>query len=197
MNDMRTLQLRRMMDADGRGGAAAAGPDGPEDGASEVKRFDELLADKAYQAEFDRRVRKALETAKGKWAADHAAEVQRAAQEAEARARMTAEERAKADAEKAAHELAQREAAITRRELRAQALETLAAKGMPRELADTLNYTDADACAASLEAVKKAFIAAVAAGINDKLRQPPPKAGAAAGTEEAQLAAVRKAMGLK
>ena len=120
-----------------------------------------------------------------------------AIKEAETRAQMTAEERAKADAEKAAHELAQREAAITRRELRAQALETLAAGGLPKELADTLNYTDADACAASLEAVKKAFTAAVAAGINDKLRQPPPKAGAAAGTEEAQLAAVRKAMGLK
>lgn len=177
MNDMRTLQLRRMMDADGRGGAAAAGPDGPEDGASEVKRFDELLADKAYQAEFDRRVRKALETAKGKWAADHAAEVQRAAQEAEARARMTAEERAKADAEKAAHELAQREAAITRRELRAQALETLAAKGMPRELADSIPYTDTASCEAALEALEGAWKGAVEQGVNSRLRQSPPKAG--------------------
>lgn len=29
--------------------------------------FDEILADKEYQREFDRKVSKALETAKGKW----------------------------------------------------------------------------------------------------------------------------------
>ena len=32
--------------------------------------FDEILGDKTYQAEFDRRVQKALETARSKWEAE-------------------------------------------------------------------------------------------------------------------------------
>lgn len=192
MNDLRLLQNRRMLAPDGIGGAAPAAE--PEQGDAQTgQEGAETTPAALTQADVDRIVARE----KAKLQKGYDTRLAAAIKEAEARARMTAEERAKADAEKAAHELAQREAAITRRELRAQALETLAAGGLPKELADTLNYTDADACAASLEAVKKAFTAAVAAGINDKLRQPPPKAGAAAGTEEAQLAAVRKAMGLK
>ena len=192
MNELRLLRLRRMLAPDGAGGAAPAAE--PEHGAAQAEREGAETAPAALtQADVDRIVARE----KAKLQKGYDARLAAAIKEAETRAQMTAEERAKADAERAAHELAQREAAITRRELRAQALETLAAGGLPKEPADTLNYTDADACAASLEAVKKAFTAAVAAGINDKLRQPPPKAGAAAGTEEAQLAAVRKAMGLK
>lgn len=192
MNDLRLLQNRRMLAPDGIGGAAPAAE--PEQGDAQTGQEGAETAPAALtQADVDRIVARE----KAKLQKGYDTRLAAAIKEAETRAQMTAEERAKADAEKAAHELAQREAAITRRELRAQALETLAAGGLPKELADTLNYTDADACAASLEAVKKAFTAAVAAGINDKLRQPPPKAGAAAGTEEAQLAAVRKAMGLK
>lgn len=192
MNDLRLLQNRRMLAPDGTGGAAPAAE--PEQGAAKTGREGAEATPAALtQADVDRIVARE----KAKLQKGYDTRLAAAIKEAETRAQMTAEERAKADAERAAHELAQREAAITRRELRAQALETLAAGGLPKGLADTLNYTDADACAASLEAVKKAFTAAVAAGINDKLRQPPPKAGAAAGTEEAQLAAVRKAMGLK
>lgn len=192
MNDLRLLQNRRMLAPDGIGGAAPAAE--PEQGDAQTgQEGAETTPAALTQADVDRIVARE----KAKLQKGYDTRLAAAIKEAETRAQMTAEERAKADAERAAHELAQREAAITRRELRAQALETLAAGGLPKELADTLNYTDADACAASLEAVKKAFIAAVAAGINDKLRQPPPKAGAAAGTEEAQLAAVRKAMGLK
>lgn len=192
MNDLRLLQNRRMLAPDGIGGAAPAAE--PEQGDAQTgQEGAETTPAALTQADVDRIVARE----KAKLQKGYDARLAAAIKEAETRAQMTAEERAKADAERAAHELAKREAAITRRELRAQALETLAAGGLPKELADTLNYTDADACAASLEAVKKAFTAAVAAGINDKLRQPPPKAGAAAGTEEAQLAAVRKAMGLK
>lgn len=192
MNDLRLLQNRRMLAPDGAAGAAPAAE--PEQGDAQTgQEGAEATPAALTQADVDRIVARE----KAKLQKGYDTRLAAAIKEAETRAQMTAEERAKADAEMAAHELAQREAAITRRELRAQALETLAAGGLPKELADTLNYTDADACAASLEAVKKAFTAAVAAGINDKLRQPPPKAGAAAGTEEAQLAAVRKAMGLK
>ena len=37
----------------------------------EVLTFDEILEDKTYQSEFDRRVSKAIETAKGNWDNEH------------------------------------------------------------------------------------------------------------------------------
>ena len=113
--------------------------------------------------------------------------------EAEKMAQMTAEQRAKAEQTKREAKLAAREQEITKRELRAQALETLAEKGLPKELADALAYTDADACNASIDAVAKAFNSAVAQAVDGRLRQDPPKTGGSAGDP---LRAFRAAAGL-
>jgi len=43
------------------------GAEEPAGTEKEVKTFDDILSNKEYQAEFDRRVQKAIETAKGKW----------------------------------------------------------------------------------------------------------------------------------
>lgn len=99
-------------------------------------------------------------------------------QEGEERARMSEAERLKADREKAERDagerekaLRQREAEITRRELRAEALETLAGKGLPRELGELLDYTDAETCKASIGTVEKVFRAAVQAGVDERIRK--------------------------
>ena len=99
-------------------------------------------------------------------------------QEGEQRAKMSEAERLKADREKAEQAASEREAAlrkreaeITRRELRAEAVETLVGKGLPRELGDLLDYTDADACKASIGTVEKVFRAAVQAGIDERIRK--------------------------
>lgn len=96
--------------------------------------------------------------------------------EAERLAAMSAEEREKAFKEKTESEfkaredaLKQREAEIMRKELRAQALETLAEKGLPSQLAEILTYTDADACNASIAAVEKAFRDTVKAEVDKRL----------------------------
>lgn len=96
--------------------------------------------------------------------------------EGEKLASMSAEERFKAQQEKAESDfkaredaLKQREAEIMRKELRAQALETLAEKGLPSTLADILTYTDADACNASIATVEKAFRDTVKAEIDKRL----------------------------
>lgn len=172
MNDLRLLQNRRMLAPDGIGGAAPAAE--PEQGDAQTgQEGAETTPAALTQADVDRIVARE----KAKLQKGYDTRLAAAIKEAEARARMTAEERAKADAEKAAHELAQREAAITRRELRAQALETLAAKGMPRELADSIPYTDTASCEAALEALEGAWKGAVEQGVNSRLRQSPPKAG--------------------
>ena len=66
--------------------------------------------------------------------------------EAEKLAKMTKEEKAQYMQQKKEKELSEREAAITRKELMAEARNTLACDGLPQELAEVLNYTDADAC---------------------------------------------------
>lgn len=157
--------------------------------------FDDLLKDKNHQSEFDRRVSKALETAKAKWAEEEAAKLEAVKTEAEKLAKMNAEQKAEHERLKRDKELADREALLTLRELRAEAAGTLAEKGLPKELIDSVTFKDADSCKASIEAVEKAFRAAVQAGVEEKLKSPTPKAGAGAGADE--MAAIRAAAGLK
>lgn len=148
----------------------------PEDGGTPPAQptFDEVLKDKAYQAEFDRRMSKAIDTAKAKW--DKEAEEK--ADEAAKLAKMTADEKAKHESEKREKALADREAAVAKRELTAEAISQLTEKGLPAELAKCLDYSSADNCKASMEAVEKAFGAAVDAAVNERLKGSVPKFGA-------------------
>ncbi len=196
---------RPFLDADGgdgNGGAVSGTNDGAGDGTTGEdqeteegeKSFEDILKDKKYQSEFDKRVEKAVEVAKSKWETDYQAKVEEAKTEAEKLAKMTADQKAKYAEEKRIAELEKREKDITTRELRATAKETLAEKNLPKELIDILNYTDAEACNKSIEAVEKAFQTAVERAINEKIRgkELPNKGGKA----NAEDAALRKAMGL-
>lgn len=159
-------------------GANGAGTQNTQTGAeSAVQSFDDILKNKDYQSEFDRRVAKAIETAKGKWQEDFNGTLETKIAEAQKLAKMTAEEKAKFEKEKAEKELQTRIAEVTRRELKAEAKEELQHDGFPAELAESLIYTDAESCKKSLEAVKTAFNAAVEKAVNDKLKGSVPKAG--------------------
>ena len=166
---------------DGAGAAGAGAGDGannqegqPAGGTS----FDDFLKDSKNQAEFDRRVAKALETQRGKMQQDMQTQIANAKTEAEKLAKMNAEQKAEYEKQKKEQELADREAQITKRELSATAKETLADKGLPIQLAEILNYTSAEACQASIDAVEKAFQEAVTKAVDEKLRggNPPKKA---------------------
>ena len=76
--------------------------------------------------------------------------------------------------------LAAREKEIERRELRAQALERLAAQHLPALLAETLDYTDAQAMENSLEAMREAWTQAVQKGIEERMKGAAPRTGGAA-----------------
>lgn len=154
--------------------AAEDGTDGNETGNKEPKSFDDILKDSKYQAEFDRRVQKALGTAKEKWKALMDDKLS----EADKLAKMNKEEKAEYLRQKQEKELKHREAAITRRELMAEAKNTLAEKKLPVGLAEVLNYADADSCNKSMGAVEKAFQEAVQAAVEEKLKggTPPKKA---------------------
>jgi hypothetical protein len=127
--------------------------------------FDDFLKNKDAQSEFDKRVAKALETAKGKW---------------DKEASLTAEEKAAAKTKEREDALNQKESEITKRELRAKALETLGEKGLPKELVDTLDYADEKLMNASLASVEKVFRASLAKAVDEKLKGNPPPAGGGA-----------------
>ena len=121
--------------------------------------------------------------------------------EAERRARMTEAERREHDdqaAREREEQLRSREAELNRRELRAEALDALLSRGLPRELEQLLNYADADACSQSIDALERAFRAAVQAGVDERIKRssnPLPKTGSSA--QNSMLTRMRSAAGLK
>lgn len=164
----------------GEGGAGNTGAEGGEGADGEAQpTFDDLLKNPAHQSEFDRRVTKALETAKTKWQAETAAQIS----EAEKLAKMTAEQKAQHERDKKDKELADREAALTLKELRATAAETLTGKGIPLALLDALDFGSAERCTASIDKVEAAFRASVQSAVEERLKGKPPK-GAAENNEE-------------
>ncbi len=97
--------------------------------------------------------------------------------EAEKLAGMTESQKKKYQEEKKLKNLDDREAAVTRRELTAQAKDTLADKGLPIEFADILNYKDAESCNSSIEVVEKVFQNAVEKAVEERIKggKPPKK----------------------
>ena len=175
------MNLQFFAEGDGAGGdqGGGAGDTGSEggDGKDSTPSFDDILKEnKDYQAEFDRRIQKGIQTAitteKEKWEILTDDKVS----EAEKLAKMNKEDKAQYLQEKKEKEIQNREAAITKRELSAEAKNTLAEKGLPVDLADVLNYTDADTCKKSIEALEKAFQKAVEKAVEEKLKGgKPPK----------------------
>ena len=156
---------------EGAGGEGGAGGDTPPS-------FDDFLKTGGNQAEFDRRVQKAVNTAVTKAQEKWQALADDKLSEAENLAKMTKEEKAQYMQQKREKELTDREAAITRKELMAEAKNTLASDGLPQELAEVLNYSDADTCKKSMEKVKEVFQRAVETAVEEKLKggKPPKKA---------------------
>lgn len=167
------LDMKLQLFAEDGAGGDNGGGEGT-DPKPELMSFDDYLS-AGGQSEFDRRVQKAVQTAVTKAQEKWTALQDEKLSEAEKLAKMTKDEKAAYMTQKREKELADREAAITRRELQAEAKNTLTSKGLPIELADVLVYTDADACNASIEAVEKAFTAAVQAAVNEKLKGDAPK----------------------
>lgn len=171
------LQFFATGDGDGTGegdgsGDGAGDGDGTGDGSKgePPKTFDDFLKTGDFQSEFDRRVQQSITTALKNQKEKYDALMDDRLSEAEKLAKMTKDEKQEYLNKKHEKELSDREAAITRRELMAEAKNTLAEKKLPVTLADVLVYTDADSCNKSIEAVEKAFTEAVAAAVEEKLK---------------------------
>lgn len=165
------------------GAGGEPGALGGKGGKENPPSFDDLLKS-GHQAEFDRRVQKAINTALTKEQEKWQAITDDKLSEAEKLAKMNKEEKADYLRQKQEKKLKDREAAITRRELMAEAKNTLAEKKLPAGLAEVLNYADADSCSKSIEAVEKAFQEAVKAAVEEKLKGGTPPKKAPSGEED-------------
>jgi len=123
------------------------------------------------------------------------AAVTHARQEAEAMAQMTAEQRAEHRMTERETALAERESALRSREMRAEAVQLLQQKGLPAELADALEYTDAEGMRAAIGQLEQAFRAALQQGIEERMKGMAPAAttSTAAGFE----AKLKRAVGIQ
>ena len=172
----KTLQLFAEGDGDGAGGGNVSGAGASGEGTNnEPLSFDGFLAQEGNQAEFDRRVQKAIDTAVSNAQQKWQALTDDKLSEAEKLAKMNKEEKAAYMQRKKEKELSDRESAVARKELMAEAKNTLAEKKLPAGLAEVLNYTNAESCNKSIDAVEKAFQAAVEAAVKERLKggEPP------------------------
>lgn len=133
--------------------------------------FDDMLKNKEYQSEFDKRIEKALKTARGKWQEETDSKINNAVSEALKTAKMSAEQKAQYEREKLNEQMTERETQITKRELQMNAKEALIEKGLPVGLYKALCYTDEKSFGESLEAVEKAFGEAITEAVAQKLKE--------------------------
>lgn len=176
MKDNETIPMNLQFFSDSNGAGASEGNSGGTDdadtnntngeGAENKPTFDDLLADKTHQAEFDRRVQKALETAKSKWEKD----AEEKTSEAAKLAKMSAEQKAEYERKRQEAAIAEREAAVVKRELMAEAKGTLSDKGISPSLAEFLSYKDAESCNKSIDTLASAFETAVQKAVEDRIK---------------------------
>lgn len=183
---MRTLQLFAEGEGAGAGNPGNGGGTGGDGGAGsggeggkEPLSFDDFLKQEGNQAEFDRRVQKAIDTAvsnaQKKWKDLHDDKLS----EAEKLAKMTNEE-------KAAYRMSQMEKELnafkekdTLAEMSKTARKMLSEEdiNIPDELLSHLVSTDAEDTKNTVQAFAKLFKDAVQDAVKDKLKGNPPKRG--------------------
>lgn len=134
--------------------------------------FDEILGDKIYQAEFDRRVQKALDTAKAKWEADE----QTKRTEAEKLAKMDAEQKAKYELKKANEERDSAIAKLNAYELKNIAIKIAQEKGLDITLLEDIDFSkqNAETITTIIDTKKAVFDKALEKAMNEKYKESTP-----------------------
>ena len=164
----------------GDGNGDGSGTDG---GNNEPMSFDDFLGQEGNQAEFDRRVNKAVKTAvtnaEEKWKALTDDKLT----EAEKLSKMTKEEKAEYRAKKAEKELEDLKKMNARTELAKTARKMLADENIniPDELLSNLVADDAEGTKTAVESFAKMYKEAVQAAVKEAIKGKPPKAGTGGG----------------
>ena len=141
-------------------------------GAKKLSNFDEFLKDSKNQAEFDRRVQKAIETAKTNWQEI----MDNEKSEAEKLAKMNKEQKLEYQAQKAEQEKANALAKLNAYELKEQALKVASEKGLDVSLLNFFDFSTAkaDEINTKIDEISIAFNKAVEKAVNERLKEDTP-----------------------
>ena len=126
------------------------------------------------QEDVDKIVAKRLNEANAKNQDATSVAIKNALAEYDRQQKLTAEEREKEAKSKREAELKEREDAITLRERRLQAKETLESKGIPTDLVDFVIDLDETKTNENIETLAKTYNKSVETGVTDKLKGTPP-----------------------
>jgi len=150
-------------------GGAEKEPTGTE---NKTQTFDEVLSNKEYQAEFDRRVQKAIETAKGKWQEINDAEKT----EAEKLAKMNKEQKLEYEAQKEKQEKENALAELNAYKMKEQATKIASEKGLEVSLLDLIDFRTitAEKLNENIDNLSIVFNKAVERTVNERLKEDTP-----------------------
>lgn len=138
----------------------------------ENQTFDDVLTNKEYQAEFDRRVQKAIETAKTKWQEINDAEKS----EADKLAKMNKEQKLEYEAQKANKEKDNALAELNAYKLKEQAINIASEKGLEVSLLNLIDFktVTAEKLNENIDNLSAVFNKAVEKAVNEKLKEDTP-----------------------
>jgi len=164
-------------------GMNLGGQDNNKDGANNQAKTKEpekvVLTKEEYeaqlQAESDRRVNKALETAQAKWKEDYDKRLEAERKEAEKLARLSEAERTKVLEEKREKELAERERKIYRQELEIAASKILGERKLPVQFAKLFLGENAEETNQNILTFEKEWHKEIEAQVNERLKGVIPK----------------------
>lgn len=143
--------------------------------------FDEILGDKTYQAEFDKRLQKSNETAIANALAKARVEWEEEARakqsEAEKLAKMDAEQKAKYELKKERERADEALAKLNAYELKSTAIKIAQEKGLDISLLEDIDYSKqtAETIVAIIDTKKAVFDKAIEKAMNDKYKESSPK----------------------
>lgn len=162
IKNMMPLNLQLFAEEEEEGEEDTGDEGNPDNAQSGEPEDDKSKVTTLTEDDVNRIVKQRLAREKKKWEKDHT--------EAERLRKMTDDEKKQYEEDKRKEDLDNREAAITRRELTAVAKEQLNAAGVPADMADFIDYTDADTVNESVKRLSKAFKGAVQQSVDDRLK---------------------------
>lgn len=158
------------------GGAQPEGENEPDEGADETTQtFDDVLADKEHQAEFDRRITKAINTAKGKWENELPNLIQTEVEKQKSYDELSDEEKEQKKLDDEWAKIREAQANIEHSNLVASIKSDLAEKGLPVKVGDFdfsevfASLGESDKALQAVNAFKEAFDESIEAEVDKRL----------------------------
>lgn len=143
----------------------------------EIETNENEQEDKTFtQSELDSQISKAVNSALTKRDKEVEKRIEQERKDAESLAKLTEKEREAAKLDKQAQQLEKREQELLNKELRADAIDNLIEKDLPKEFADFVVSGDSETTLENINAVKSAFDKAVNERVKQSVRQETPGA---------------------